>query len=48
MYITLRNGRKYRRPDGRPICWESKDDVVVEVEKEVTATSIEEDNGHSL
>lgn len=49
MYITLRNGKKYRRPDGRPICWEDKGNKVNnEVEKEETATSIEEDNGLSL
>lgn len=47
MHITLRNGNKYRRPDGKPICWEGKDEKVVEEKKE-TETSIEEDNGLSL
>ncbi len=48
MYVTLRNGNKYRRPDGRPICWEGKDEKVEKVEKEETATFSEESNGLSL
>lgn len=49
MYITLRNGKKYRRPDGKPICWMSKENKANnEVEKEETATPIEEGNGLSL
>lgn len=45
MYITLRNGKIWRRPDGRPICWESKENK--EVTKEVTATPLKkEEDGH--
>jgi len=44
MYITLRNGKKYRRPDGRPICWEDKGDRVKEVVKEESTTPLEEDD----
>jgi len=42
MQITLRNGKKYRRPDGRPICWENKSEKVEEVEKEKDRHSLEE------
>lgn len=40
MFITLRNGKKYRRPDGRPICWVPKGDAEVAT-KETVATSEE-------
>lgn len=28
MWITLRNGERYSRPDGKPICWEGDENYV--------------------
>ena len=40
MWITLRNGVKYRRPDGKPICWDADENRKPIKEK----TSKEEDS----
>ncbi len=43
MQITLRNGKPYRRPDGRPICWEGEENWV-KGKKEESATPFVEDD----